>query len=230
MHFIVSSASLQYMNPPEDSCNGTRILTKIRSFQRKQTGWSRYMFDVYCMYATSFTIRRLNRALGFVVVSGIILATCRLYNPFATPAPKPPAIMSTTAALKHLKVAPKEAHKATVIFLHVGHFHHYLIVVADRGRALVITVRSFAPLRRVKAHQIGAGWLPVAKMLWASFPHVKWILPHAPEIPITLNGGQYSSLCVHIELIIQVCECQAGSTYPPSTILPIRNTMMSKAC
>lgn len=26
-------------------------------------------------------------------------------------------------------------------------------------------------------------------MLWPSFPHTKWILPHAPAIPITLNNG-----------------------------------------
>lgn len=26
-------------------------------------------------------------------------------------------------------------------------------------------------------------------MLWPHFPHVKWILPHAPAIPITINGG-----------------------------------------
>ncbi|WVQ93102.1 hypothetical protein IAU59_000166 [Kwoniella sp. CBS 9459] len=60
--------------------------------------------------------------------------------------------------LKHLKVSPKEAHTATIIFLHG---------LGDSGQ----------------------GWLPVAKMLWSSFPNVKWILPHAPSIPITLNGG-----------------------------------------
>ncbi|WWC72965.1 uncharacterized protein I206_106929 [Kwoniella pini CBS 10737] len=60
--------------------------------------------------------------------------------------------------LKHLKVSPKEAHTATVIFLHG---------LGDSGH----------------------GWLPVAKSLWNTFPNVKWILPHAPEIPITLNGG-----------------------------------------
>ncbi len=35
----------------------------------------------------------------------------------------------------------------------------------------------------------GHGWLPVAKMLWGQLPNVKWILPHAPTIPITVNGG-----------------------------------------
>ncbi|WVQ81207.1 acyl-protein thioesterase 1 [Cryptococcus sp. DSM 104549] len=64
----------------------------------------------------------------------------------------------SAASLKHLKVSPKEAHTATVIFLHG---------LGDSGQ----------------------GWLPVAKMLWSSFPHVKWILPHAPSIPISLNGG-----------------------------------------
>ncbi|KAL7421266.1 hypothetical protein Q5752_004151 [Cryptotrichosporon argae] len=35
----------------------------------------------------------------------------------------------------------------------------------------------------------GHGWLPVAKMLYPSLPHVKWVLPHAPAIPITVNNG-----------------------------------------
>ena len=26
-------------------------------------------------------------------------------------------------------------------------------------------------------------------MLWSSFPNVKWILPHAPTIPVSLNHG-----------------------------------------
>ncbi|TXT13218.1 hypothetical protein VHUM_01619 [Vanrija humicola] len=62
------------------------------------------------------------------------------------------------ASLKHLKVVPKEAHQATVIFLHG---------LGDSGH----------------------GWLPVAKLLWSSLPNVKWVLPHAPELPVTLNGG-----------------------------------------
>ncbi|WVR08963.1 acyl-protein thioesterase 1 [Kwoniella sp. DSM 27419] len=66
--------------------------------------------------------------------------------------------MASAAPLKHFKIAPKEVHTATVIFLHG---------LGDSGH----------------------GWLPVAKMLWKSFPHVKWILPHAPAIPITLNRG-----------------------------------------
>ncbi|KAL7414352.1 putative acyl-protein thioesterase-1 [Mrakia frigida] len=36
----------------------------------------------------------------------------------------------------------------------------------------------------------GAGWLPVAKMLAPALPYVKWILPNAPELPITLAYGQ----------------------------------------
>lgn len=39
----------------------------------------------------------------------------------------------------------------------------------------------------------GHGWLPVAKQLWSQFPNAKWILPHAPEIPITINGGESRS-------------------------------------
>ncbi|KAJ2104430.1 hypothetical protein IW146_008649 [Coemansia sp. RSA 922] len=35
----------------------------------------------------------------------------------------------------------------------------------------------------------GHGWAPVAQMLARTQPHVKFILPHAPEQPVTLNGG-----------------------------------------
>ncbi|RXK38159.1 acyl-protein thioesterase 1 [Tremella mesenterica] len=63
-----------------------------------------------------------------------------------------------TTHLKHLKVAPKDVHTSTIIFLHG---------LGDSGH----------------------GWLPVAKQLWTRFPNVKWILPHAPTIPITINGG-----------------------------------------
>ncbi|TIC28091.1 hypothetical protein E3Q11_01956 [Wallemia mellicola] len=35
----------------------------------------------------------------------------------------------------------------------------------------------------------GYGWKPVAEFLSQSLPHVKFILPHAPSQPVTLNGG-----------------------------------------
>ncbi|CCO26535.1 lysophospholipase II [Rhizoctonia solani AG-1 IB] len=35
----------------------------------------------------------------------------------------------------------------------------------------------------------GDGWRPVATMLASQFPYVKWVLPHAPVLPITINGG-----------------------------------------
>ncbi|ORX39168.1 Phospholipase/carboxylesterase/thioesterase [Kockovaella imperatae] len=62
------------------------------------------------------------------------------------------------SSLKHLKVSPKEAHTATIIFLHG---------LGDSGQ----------------------GWLPVAKALWSNFPGLKWILPHAPLQPVTINQG-----------------------------------------
>ncbi|KAI8799686.1 Phospholipase/carboxylesterase [Cladochytrium replicatum] len=36
----------------------------------------------------------------------------------------------------------------------------------------------------------GHGWSAVAKMLQPALPHVKWILPHAPARPITINYGE----------------------------------------
>ncbi|KAJ2355154.1 hypothetical protein IWW50_003973 [Coemansia erecta] len=35
----------------------------------------------------------------------------------------------------------------------------------------------------------GYGWEPVAQMLARTLPHVKFVLPHAPEQAVTLNGG-----------------------------------------
>ncbi|KAF7332510.1 Acyl-protein thioesterase 1 [Mycena kentingensis (nom. inval.)] len=35
----------------------------------------------------------------------------------------------------------------------------------------------------------GAGWHPVGEMLNQDLPHVKWILPNAPTMPVTANGG-----------------------------------------
>ncbi|KAI0638593.1 Phospholipase/carboxylesterase [Trametes polyzona] len=35
----------------------------------------------------------------------------------------------------------------------------------------------------------GYGWKPVADMFATEMPHVKWVLPHAPTIPVTANGG-----------------------------------------
>ncbi|EJD53630.1 Phospholipase/carboxylesterase [Auricularia subglabra TFB-10046 SS5] len=59
-----------------------------------------------------------------------------------------------------LTVKPREKHSATVIFIHG---------LGDSGE----------------------GWEPVAQMLGRSnsLAHVKWILPHAPNQPVTVNGG-----------------------------------------
>ncbi|KAI9254684.1 Phospholipase/carboxylesterase/thioesterase [Sporodiniella umbellata] len=35
----------------------------------------------------------------------------------------------------------------------------------------------------------GAGWAFLGEQLSSAFPHVKWIFPNAPSIPITLNGS-----------------------------------------
>ncbi|KAJ1927906.1 hypothetical protein EC988_010201, partial [Linderina pennispora] len=35
----------------------------------------------------------------------------------------------------------------------------------------------------------GHGWAPVAQILSRTLPHVKFILPNAPESPVTLNFG-----------------------------------------
>lgn len=38
----------------------------------------------------------------------------------------------------------------------------------------------------------GEGWRPVAHMLASQFPHVKWILPHAPALPVTVSSNDCS--------------------------------------
>ncbi|KAJ7098705.1 Phospholipase/Carboxylesterase-domain-containing protein [Mycena belliarum] len=35
----------------------------------------------------------------------------------------------------------------------------------------------------------GLGWKPVADMFKTDLPHVKWVLPHGPSMPVTANGG-----------------------------------------
>lgn len=40
----------------------------------------------------------------------------------------------------------------------------------------------------------GAAWVPIAKFLQASLPHLKFVLPNAPVIPVTLPGGKSEEL------------------------------------
>lgn len=68
--------------------------------------------------------------------------------------------MANLQPLKFLTVAARAKHTATVIFVHG---------LGDSGY----------------------GWQPVATMLGSSpsLKHIKWVLPHAPETPVTANGG-----------------------------------------
>ncbi|KAL1741041.1 Phospholipase/carboxylesterase/thioesterase [Schizophyllum fasciatum] len=68
--------------------------------------------------------------------------------------------MASLAPLKTLVVNATAKHTATVLFVHG---------LGDSGY----------------------GWEPVAQMLGRekSLAHVKWVLPHAPEMPVTANGG-----------------------------------------
>lgn len=68
--------------------------------------------------------------------------------------------MASISSLKHLIVGPIEKHTASVIFLHG---------LGDSGQ----------------------GWAPVATMLSKNpeLSHIKFILPHAPVQPVTLNFG-----------------------------------------
>ena len=68
-------------------------------------------------------------------------------------------------------------HTATVIFLHVSGI----------GPSGLCSIRSFQGLG-----DTGYGWLPAVRSLTRANPttqHIKWILPHAPKRPITINHG-----------------------------------------
>ncbi|KIY73965.1 Phospholipase/carboxylesterase [Cylindrobasidium torrendii FP15055 ss-10] len=69
-----------------------------------------------------------------------------------------------SAALRYLTVGPSAAHKATIVFIHG---------LGDSGH----------------------GWEPVARMLGQDpgLKHVKWILPHAPQMPVSVNMGMTMS-------------------------------------
>jgi len=57
---------------------------------------------------------------------------------------------------------------------------------------LTIAPRATHTATVIIAHGLGdtgAGWYPVAQMLSAGYPHIKFVLPHAPVRPVTVNGG-----------------------------------------
>ncbi|KAJ2457747.1 hypothetical protein GGF42_002494 [Coemansia sp. RSA 2424] len=59
-------------------------------------------------------------------------------------------------------------------------------------QSVVIRARSTHTASVIFIHGLGDsghGWAPVAQQLARTQPHVKFILPHAPEQPVTLNGG-----------------------------------------
>ncbi|CAE6481787.1 unnamed protein product [Rhizoctonia solani] len=59
-------------------------------------------------------------------------------------------------------------------------------------KTIIVPPRSTHTATIIFSHGLGDtgdGWKPVATMLASQFPHVKWVLPHAPTRPITINGG-----------------------------------------
>eukprot|EP01013_Petalomonas_cantuscygni_P038808 TRINITY_DN70023_c0_g1_i1.p1 TRINITY_DN70023_c0_g1~~TRINITY_DN70023_c0_g1_i1.p1 ORF type:complete len:305 (-),score=13.65 TRINITY_DN70023_c0_g1_i1:462-1274(-) len=63
---------------------------------------------------------------------------------------------------------------------------------ARASNPLVIEGRGKASAAVIFLHGLGdtsAGWAPVCRQLSPHLPHVKFILPTAPSIPVTLNGG-----------------------------------------
>jgi hypothetical protein len=68
---------------------------------------------------STIIIRRVLQSLSCLLVFGVFLIIFGRLSRERDSTIESSARMSSTAALKHLKVAPKEPHKATVIFLHV---------------------------------------------------------------------------------------------------------------
>ncbi|CAE6455861.1 unnamed protein product [Rhizoctonia solani] len=59
-------------------------------------------------------------------------------------------------------------------------------------KSIIVPARAPHTATIIFSHGLGDtgdGWKPVATMLASQFPYVKWILPHAPARPITINGG-----------------------------------------
>ncbi|KAJ3033729.1 hypothetical protein HDV00_005879 [Rhizophlyctis rosea] len=59
-------------------------------------------------------------------------------------------------------------------------------------RSVVVPAASQHTATLIFLHGLGDsghGWAPVGKMLQPQLPHVKFIFPHAPSNPVTLNGG-----------------------------------------
>jgi hypothetical protein len=87
--------------------------------------------------------------------------------------------MSAATLLKAVTIAPAAKHTATVIFVHgLGDSGHGWKPVGDV---------------RVPAQYLTCARLSVRTQMLRRDPalaHVKWVFPHAPTIPITVNFGQ----------------------------------------
>ncbi|CAE6527363.1 unnamed protein product [Rhizoctonia solani] len=73
-----------------------------------------------------------------------------------------------------------------------SHPHSKMATAAAALKYIVVPPRAAHTATIIFSHGLGDtgdGWKPVATMLASQFPHVKWVLPHAPVIPITINSG-----------------------------------------
>ncbi|CAE6454649.1 unnamed protein product [Rhizoctonia solani] len=73
-----------------------------------------------------------------------------------------------------------------------SHQHSKMASAAAALQTLIVPSRAPHTATIVFSHGLGDtgdGWKPVATMLASQFPYVKWVLPHAPVRPITINGG-----------------------------------------
>jgi hypothetical protein len=107
------------------------------------------------------------------------------------------AIISLIALslLEFATIEPIDSFSSTTVHNHVkplaGNKHSNMAAVAASAlKYITIPPRAAHTATIVFSHGLGdtgEGWKPVAHMLASQFPHVKWILPHAPPIPITVS-------------------------------------------
>ncbi|KAB5595541.1 Acyl-protein thioesterase 1 [Ceratobasidium theobromae] len=92
------------------------------------------------------------------------------------------------ASLEPVAPSPTKQHKHKT-----GNRHKNMAAAGNNTlKFLTIPPRALHTATIIFSHGLGDtgdGWKPVARELASALPHAKWILPHAPMRPITVNYG-----------------------------------------
>lgn len=107
----------------------------------------------------------------------------------------PPATTTTTTRTYSLGLVTVSCFLLLTYLLHSRPsppHSHSLPRPSDMSQQIIIEALSKHTATIIFSHGLGdtaAGWAPFAASLKGRFPHIKWILPTAPNSPVTLNGG-----------------------------------------